>query len=75
MRGIAQSFGSVQALRGADFVLAPGELHALLGENGAGKTTLMHVAFGLVRPDAGEVAVAGVTQHVASPRVARRLGI
>jgi simple sugar transport system ATP-binding protein len=75
MRGIAKRFGSVQALRGADFVLAPGELHALLGENGAGKTTLMHVAFGLVRPDAGEVAVAGVTQHVASPRVARRLGI
>src|SRR4029077_13647769 len=68
-------FGSVQALRGADFALAPGELHALLGENGAGKTTLMHVAFGLVRPDAGEIAVAGVPRAMGSPRVARRLGI
>jgi len=75
MRGIAKRFGSVQALRGADFVLATGELHALLGENGAGKTTLMHVAFGLIRPDAGEVAVAGVQRAIASPRVARRLGI
>jgi general nucleoside transport system ATP-binding protein len=75
MRGIAKRFGSVQALRGADFTLAPGELHALLGENGAGKTTLMHVAFGLVRPDAGEVALAGVPRVITSPRVARRLGI
>ncbi|HKT59730.1 MAG TPA: ATP-binding cassette domain-containing protein [Gemmatimonadales bacterium] len=65
----------MQALRGADFTLAPGELHALLGENGAGKTTLMHVAFGLVRPDAGEVLVAGVPRSITSPRVARRLGI
>jgi ABC-type uncharacterized transport system ATPase subunit len=75
MRGIAKRFGSVQALRGADFMLAPGELHALLGENGAGKTTLMQVAFGLVRPDAGEVAVAGVPRPITSPLVARRLGI
>jgi general nucleoside transport system ATP-binding protein len=75
MRGIAKRFGSVQALRGADFMLAPGEVHALLGENGAGKTTLMHVAFGLVRPDAGEVAVAGVPRAITSPRVARRLGL
>jgi simple sugar transport system ATP-binding protein len=65
----------VHALRGADFILAPGELHALLGENGAGKTTLMHVAFGLVRPDTGEVAVAGVPRAITSPRMARRLGM
>jgi len=65
----------VQALRGADFALMPGELHALLGENGAGKTTLMRVAYGLVRPDAGEVAVGGVVHAMRSPRAARRLGI
>src|SRR6476619_8203082 len=75
MRGIVKRFGSVQALRGADFVLAQGELHALLGENGAGKTTLMHVAFGLVRPDAGEIEVGGMRRAVGSPRGARRLGI
>src|SRR5688572_26028439 len=55
--GIEKRFGPVQALRGADFVLAPGEIHALLGENGAGKSTLMHVAYGLIRPDAGVVRV------------------
>lgn len=75
LRGIRKRFGSVQALRGADFTLVPGELHALLGENGAGKTTLMHVASGLVRPDGGEIAIDGVARTIASPRAARRLGI
>jgi simple sugar transport system ATP-binding protein len=73
--GIRKRFGSVQALRGADFTLLPGELHALLGENGAGKTTLMRVATGLLRPDSGQVRVGGTEPHAFSPRVARRLGV
>ena len=75
LAGIEKRFGSVHALRGVDFVLAPGEVHALLGENGAGKSTLMHVAYGLVRPDAGEIRVDGVRRRIATPRVARALGI
>jgi ABC-type uncharacterized transport system ATPase subunit len=73
--GIRKSYGSVQALGGADFVLRPGTVHALLGENGAGKTTLMHVAFGLVAADAGEIVVEGRSVRIESPRDARRLGI
>jgi general nucleoside transport system ATP-binding protein len=75
LAGIHKRFGSVQALRGADFVLAPGEVHALLGENGAGKSTLMHVAYGLVRPDAGEIRIDGTQRRISSPREARTLGI
>ncbi|HET9040667.1 MAG TPA: ABC transporter ATP-binding protein [Gemmatimonadales bacterium] len=75
LRGIRKQFGPVQALRGADFTLMPGELHALLGENGAGKTTLMHMAYGLARPDAGTVTIDGVMVSVPSPRAARRLGV
>jgi ABC-type uncharacterized transport system ATPase subunit len=73
--GIQKRFGSVQALDGADFTLHPGEIHALLGENGAGKSTLMHVAYGLVRSDAGEVRVNDGVRRIASPRQARELGI
>jgi ABC-type uncharacterized transport system ATPase subunit len=73
--GIDKRFGSVQALRGADFTLASGELHALLGENGAGKSTLMHIANGMVRRDAGEVRVNGTARSINSPRAAREVGI
>jgi general nucleoside transport system ATP-binding protein len=75
LRGIHRTFGSVHALRGADFTLLPGEVHALLGENGAGKTTLMHIAAGLLQPDQGTVLVGGVARPGLSPRAARRLGI
>ena len=75
LTAIQKRFGSVHALRGADFTLMPGEVHALLGENGAGKTTLMHVAYGLVHPDGGEVSIGGALQRGHSPRTARRLGI
>ena len=75
LTAIQKRFGSVHALRGADFTLLPGEVHALLGENGAGKTTLMHVAYGLVHPDGGEVSIGGAPQRGHSPRTARRLGV
>ncbi len=75
LAGIHKRFGSVHALRGVDFVLQPGEVHALLGENGAGKSTLMHIAYGLVRPDSGAVRLGGSIRRISTPRVARSLGI
>jgi simple sugar transport system ATP-binding protein len=72
---ISKSFGALQALRGVDFSLLPGEVHALLGENGAGKSTLMHIADGMLQPDTGAVRVGGRTVALHSPRDARALGI
>lgn len=75
LRGIRKSFGSVHAVRGADFSLGSGEIHALLGENGAGKTTLMRIAAGLVSPDQGQMLVHGAPFSPRSPREARYAGI
>jgi ABC-type uncharacterized transport system ATPase subunit len=75
MRGIVKRFGDVVANDGVDFTLAPGTIHALLGENGAGKTTLMRVLYGLARPDAGEILVAGVRADIRSPADAIAAGI
>jgi simple sugar transport system ATP-binding protein len=75
LRGITKHFGPVEALSGADFFLEHGEIHALLGENGAGKSTLMRIAFGLIRPDAGEIRVGGVPRQFRDPTDARRNGI
>ncbi len=72
---IRKRYGSTEALKGVDFSLARGEIHALLGENGAGKSTLMKVAFGLVQPDGGRVLVDGTEAAIRTPLAARRLGI
>ena len=75
LAGIRKSFGATIALAGVDFTLRPGELHALLGENGAGKSTLMHIAYGMIRPDAGTIRVRGSVVRIGSPRDARAAGI
>jgi ABC-2 type transport system ATP-binding protein len=58
--GIEKSFGSVQAVRGVDLSIAPGETVALLGPNGAGKSTTIDILLGLGRPDRGRVSVFGL---------------
>jgi ABC-type uncharacterized transport system ATPase subunit len=75
LESISRRFGAVQALHDADFALAPGEFHALLGENGAGKSTLMRIAAGLLQADSGRMLVGGRHVVPGSPREARRLGI
>jgi general nucleoside transport system ATP-binding protein len=55
LRGIHKRFGATLALEAATCTVRTGSVHALLGENGAGKSTLMRIAFGMLRPDAGEL--------------------
>ena len=73
--GIVKQFGGVQALRGVDFRLFPGEVHALVGENGAGKSTLVKVLAGIYRPDEGVMKVGGESVQLRSPAQAQALGI
>lgn len=73
--GITKEFPGVKALSSVSFEIAPGEIHALLGENGAGKSTLLKILSGVYRPTAGEVRVDGVAQAFRNPDDARRAGI
>lgn len=77
LQSIVKQFGRVTALDGASLSVAPGTIHALLGENGAGKTTLMRIAYGLERPDAGVVQIGGetVTLHEATDAIQRGVGM
>jgi ribose transport system ATP-binding protein len=57
--GLTKRFGGTEALRGVDFVVRRGEIHALLGANGAGKSTLIKILAGVYPSDGGKIEVAG----------------
>ncbi len=75
VRSLSKAFGPTQALRGVDFSLLPGTVHALVGENGAGKSTLIKILAGVHRPDAGTMEFDGRTFAPATPLEAREAGI
>ncbi|AEI76250.1 ABC transport system ATP-binding protein CUT2 family [Cupriavidus necator N-1] len=72
---ISKRYPGVVANDDVSLSVAPGEIHAVLGENGAGKSTLMKIIFGAVRPDAGEMHFNGAQVTINSPHDARNLGI
>jgi ABC-2 type transport system ATP-binding protein len=70
--GVTKNYGTVEALRGLDLTIRPGELLSLLGANGAGKTTAVRALLGLIKPSAGRVEVFGEDPRDARART--RLG-
>jgi len=75
LTGITKRYPGVVANQGVSLTVAPGEVHAVLGENGAGKSTLMKIIYGSVKPDEGAVLFNGRPVHVRNPQEARALGI
>jgi ABC-2 type transport system ATP-binding protein len=73
-RGLARSFGTVQAVRGIDLDVAEGELVAFLGPNGAGKSTSLRMLTTLLAPTAGTATVAGADVRTDPGEVRRRIG-
>ncbi|KFB10017.1 Nucleoside ABC transporter ATP-binding protein [Nitratireductor basaltis] len=74
-RGLTKTFGAVTACNAIDLTIAPGEIHALLGENGAGKSTFVKMLFGALEPTAGSIVWQGQSVQIDNPAAARRLGI
>lgn len=75
LTGICKSYPAVIANDHISLSVAPGEIHAVLGENGAGKSTLMKIIFGAVQPDSGTMQWNGQEVRISNPQAARRLGI
>src|SRR5438093_9147251 len=73
--GIDKSFGATRALRNVWLEVAPGEVHAVIGENGAGKSTLMRILSGAELPDAGTIGLEGQRFRPENPLHASRSGV
>ena len=73
LRSVRKQYGKVLALDGIDLAIAPGQVLALLGANGAGKTTAIALLLGLVRPDAGEALLFGLSPQQLAAR--RNIGV
>ncbi len=75
LKGMTKIYPSVIANDSIDMTIAPGEIHAVLGENGAGKSTLMKAIYGVVKPDKGLILWNGEPVIIKNPAHARKLGI
>lgn len=75
LRGITKRFPGVVANHDIDITVAPGTVHAIVGENGAGKSTLMKTLYGMHKPDEGTIHVKGREVRFHSPSDAIKTGI
>ena len=74
-RQIFKNYGAVEALRGVDLEVLPGEVHAVCGDNGAGKSTLIKVLAGVEAPDRGDIQIDGNARRFESPTAALEAGV
>ncbi len=75
LSGLTKAYPGVVANDDVSLTIAPGEVHALLGENGAGKSTLVKMIYGLVKPDTGLMEMQGAPFAPPEPRAARSAGV
>ncbi|MEX2036315.1 MAG: ABC transporter ATP-binding protein [Xanthobacteraceae bacterium] len=74
-RGLDKSFGSLVVAREIEISLPQGVRYALIGPNGAGKTTLINLMTGMLRPDAGQIMLAGEDITALGPEERVRRGL
>src|SRR5215217_3174179 len=72
---VTKRFGGITAVNDVSFGIAPGEIHAVVGENGAGKSTIMKMLAGVYQPESGSLILRGEPVVIGDPLHARQLGV
>jgi ABC-2 type transport system ATP-binding protein len=75
VRGLVKRYGEVEAVKGIDLDVTPGEVFGFLGPNGAGKSTTIKILCTLVKPTAGSATVAGLDVATQRTAVRRQIGL
>src|ERR1039458_10816084 len=75
VQGLKKSYGDVQAVKGIDFEIQPGEVFGLLGPNGAGKTTTVEILEGLRPRSGGRVSVLGCDPEIQTRELKDQVGV
>ena len=75
VRGLHKRFPGVYAVKDVSFQIAPGEVHALVGENGAGKSTMMKILTGVLPKTAGQIIYNGVPEENYNAKIAKQIGV
>ncbi len=75
IQGISKTFGHIEALKGVDLSVYPGEIIGLVGDNGAGKSTLIKILSGIYYPDSGTIKYKGEKKRIGNYRDSQALGI
>jgi sodium transport system ATP-binding protein len=74
-RALSKRFGEIEAVRAVSFLAADGRITGLLGPNGAGKSTTLRLLYTVLKPDAGDALIDGVSALAAPRAAAQRLGV
>jgi ribose transport system ATP-binding protein len=75
LENVRKRYGGIVALAGVSLSVAEGEIHGLIGENGAGKSTLIKILCGIVKPDFGDIQLAGDAFAPQTPKEAKAKGL
>ncbi|MGE5139232.1 MAG: ATP-binding cassette domain-containing protein [Rudaea sp.] len=73
-QGLTRNFKKVQAVRGVDLDVAPGEIYGVIGPDGAGKTTMIRMLAGVMKPTSGAARVSGIDTHRQAEQLRRQVG-
>ena len=75
VQGLCKRYGETEVVRGVDLHVRRGECFGVIGPNGAGKTTTLRLLLGLIKPDSGQIELAGIAVPAHAREARMKVGV